>query len=355
MGVSVSTNVQTLKNDMITKSIQACGPTNATNIIDWQRVKIIVPPDCPGGSNINLTQASMVDAKCYLDALQSTAATTAQTLSADAQAGIGFAVGTNIANTAINIENVTDQKCAGQSSTNVLNFNDVTLEACDVTLVQNASSKAACQIKATTDIVNNVAIATNASSTGASLFGLLFGNSKITIIIVAIAIILVVGGIAAAYLKSRSGKKSGKASVSTPVGKVSTEIDTDSLIGGGDNNKPYIILIIVALLIVIVFLVNKSSNNQKEITETDIDKLNRTITEAQQIAGLSAQKPRHYPVYQQATQNYYAHSDNSNLSEQSNPEISQDRISGSEPSYYELAYDYDSEENSLENYYKPLL
>ena len=347
MGASVSTNAQTLQNTMITTAVQSCPPVSGSNVINWTGVDFTAPPDCPGGGNFVFSQAAVVDANCALSSLQSTAANTVANLSASAQAGLGFAVSTNVADNVTNIQNYTNQQCAGTSTTNLVNFSDVKINACNLTVTQNATENVNCQLNATQGIINTIATNTAAQAQGASLFGLLFGGGRIGIFILVIAIIVILGGIAAAYFKTKGNKKSVEAGLNTELADDIQEGGyTDSFGNTIQKNKPYIILIVIALLLVIVFMVNRSPSAARQITESDVNNLNQTISEAHKIAGLSPQQP------QTITNNNY-YSDNSDNSD--NSDYSHSQSSESEPSYYPIGYDHRNMDNTLDDYYRPLL
>jgi uncharacterized membrane protein len=353
MGASVSTNVQNTQNSLITSAVQKCPPVTAANLVNFTGTNFTAPPDCPGGGNFDITQAAVVDSTCVLSSLQQAAAETAQTLNADAKAGLGIAVSTNVGETQNNIKNYTNQSCAKASSSNTVNLKDVNIKACNLTVTQNASDNTNCQINATQDLISKIAVSSGASSTG--LFGDLFSGSWGKYILIVVAVIVIIGIIIALYkvLGKKSNKKIQKTS--------STKIEETT--GGGyfdELNKPYIILIIVALLIVIVFMINHSSSKEKQITENDVDSLNQKISEANKIAGFSPkqniiEQSTMLPYQQPVMSGHWPEpmSDGHYYSDQS--DFSNGPYSESEPVYYKIGYNYGSEKNTLDDFYKPLL
>lgn len=342
MGASVSTNTSSIENDILTASVQGCPTTTAaSNNIVWNGVNITIPPDCPKGSGVNLDQASVVDATCLLSSMQETTAKAALQLSAPAQAALGFAVSTNVDNTKNSLSQYTEQVCAGASTSNYVNWQDVTLDTCDVTIVQNATSNSTCQINATQDQINTIAKDLNAQASGGSIFGSLFGTTGLgSIIIIIVALIIV--ALIAFFLLRGGGNKSG-AEAPTDLGG----IDPADLTGGFNSTdfgnvmkkyKPYIILLIIALAILVIYLITRSKPVEK-FTQTDIKKLNEKISQAKDIAGLNSQTSQ------------YTDSDRGFLTDAT---VSDQINLPSESNIYPLGYEFD-EEPTLDDYYQPLL
>ena len=321
MGASVTTNAQTLENNLITQSVQSCPPVSGSNVINWTGVNVDIPPQCPAGSRVNINQAAVVDANCVLSSLQDSAAETAQKLNADAQAGLGFAVSTNVANTKNNISQYTTQTCAGTSTSNTVDFKDVNIKACDLTVTQNATANVACQINAVQDQISKISSNLSGSTQGGSIFGNLFGLGRIGSIIIIIIVVIVILVIVILLIKFLGSSKSVNPDA----------IELAELAGGSyDSNKPYIILIVVILLIVVVFMVNQSSTDNKQITDVDLSNFNQKVNEAKEIAGIS---------------------DLSTSSSRASPGF----VPNTEPTFIPSGYEFNNNISQLDDYYKPLI
>ncbi|XWV26109.1 myristoylated membrane protein [Tupanvirus soda lake] len=378
MGASASVTQQEVKNTMITNATNSCGADNASNVINISGVNYSQPPGCPAGSGFNINQAASVDANCLIQQLVSQAANTTYNLNTSTKAGLGFSVSdtqSDINNTyTTNINN----SCAGLNDTNYVNMSDVNVEACNFVVTQNATAKSQCQINSAQNQVATVAGAVTTNTQGGSLFGDLFGNfsfGKVIVVIVVIVVLFVVIGVGYRFYSNSKKNKNTGSNIDTDDtgtdddltqdgGFLSLFIDSGSLNAKIQRNKPYIILIIVVLLVLVVFIVNRSDTPEKQITENDVNNLSQTINEAQIIAGLAPVQPSRpqtpqEPIVYQQLQSPQLQSPQLQSPQIYSPHISDTRYSESpvqsENNFYQIGYNYAGEENSLDDFYKPLL
>jgi flagellar basal body-associated protein FliL len=301
MGASVSTNQQTITNNMITNATNSCPTISTVNAVNISGLNYSQPPNCPAGSGFNINQAAVVDATCLLTSLQNTAAQVAQSLSADAQAGLGISVSTNVSDIETSIAQNTTNTCTNTSTRNVANIADTTIRSCNFTLTQNATENVSCQINATQGIIDKIATQSAATAKGGSIFGDLFGGGigGIITVIVIIIVLAVVAGVAFYFLRGKKGSGTTTASTSQMTA-------ADALLLGGfrnffnDINNPvsfndklkknssFVVLIILILIVLIVFLMSSCKKSNKQLTDNDIGNLNQTITEAHQIADFNS-------------------------------------------------------------------
>ncbi|XWV24861.1 hypothetical protein QJ856_gp0922 [Tupanvirus deep ocean] len=376
MGASASVTQQEVQNTMITNATNSCGAANASNVINISGVDYSQPPGCPANSGFNINQAASVDANCLIQQMINQAADTTYNLNTSTKAGLGFSVSdtqSDINNTyTTNINN----SCDGLNDTNYLNMNDVKIQACNFVVTQNATAKSQCQINSAQNQIAHVAGAVTTNTQGGSLFGDLFGNFSFGKVIVVLVVLVVVFGIGY-WLFSRSRKNKNKTGSNVDMDDMGSDedlsqdggflnlfIDSGSINAKIQRNKPYIILIIVVLLVLVVFIVNRSGTPEKQITENDVNNLSQTINEAQKIAGLAPsqpsrpQTPQEIVVYQQLP-SQRLQSPQLQSPQIYSPHLSDTRYSESpiqsENNFYQIGYNYAGEENTLDDFYKPLL
>lgn len=367
MGASTSSNAQLSTTNIITKAVQSCPKIASTNVINWSGATITTPPGCPPGSGVDINQAAVVDAKCVLGNLTNATATAAQNLSAPAQAGLGFSISSNVSETRNNIDNYTNQSCTNQDNSNIVNWNDVNIKSCNLTVTQNATANTSCRINTIQNTLGQVENNLAAHSSGGSVFGDLFNGSIIMKIIGIVIVLILIGDIIFYFIKKSKKNKESSTTIENTE-EINDTNDTDDDQTGGFNsqkNKPYIILIIVIFLILIVFMINKSNTNEKQLTENDMNILNQKINEAQRIANLTPQQRSiisptlHNEKFQQKLIIYpESHEIPQHTNYIYSPPQSDDISDGfdkSENKYYRIGYNYMDEENTLDNFYKPLL
>ena len=362
MGASASTNVSKIRNDITSQAYQSCPGSNVSNTAVLNGVKYTMPQWCPAGSpGFDIDQTASIDATCFLGSLQSSIAESTAKLSAQAQAGLGLSASTDKSTVENQLKSQIDQKCAGYSTSNAAQLNDVTVDACQFRLVQNASQNLACQINASQQTADSVATSLASEAKGGSLFGDLFGGfggigKWIIIIVVILAVLGLIGGIIAAVVKSKGKKgdattaKGTKTTTKTNAGtKATTTTGTTTTTklkqDGGENegffetfknNKSLMVLVILLLIIIVVILFNTYAHNKPPINEQDLETLQQTITDAKNIAKVQYSAP---------TTPDYTYSP------------VQDEIIGNEI-YYNMQYDdsaFNIDNTPLDDYYKPLL
>lgn len=327
MGASASTNVNTIRNNLQTSAIQGCPATTASNTINLSGLNYTEPAWCPANSpGINIQQVSEIDAQCFLGNLQSSVAQSVAQMDATAQAGLGLSASTNKSDIQNQISQKTTQTCAGQSTSNAVIGPGAVVSACQLQIFQNANDNNICQINATQNLADQVAVKQAAMAKGGSFFGDIFGSgilSTIFIIIIVLIVLGIIGGIITAVVKNRGS--------TTNTSTTSTAIKT----GGADgfnlqNNKSLLVIIILIVLLIVAIIFN-SSPTKTPINEQDIENLKQTINEAQRIAGIDASTP--------VTPEY-------------TDEIIGDAV------YYIPQYDdnfADIDDGNLDDFYKPLL
>ena len=309
MGASVSTNKSSIENNMLQSAYNSCGTVGSYNVTDLSGIQFLPPPECGSNSSFTIGQTATVDAKCLLTSLQKSAANVATKLSAQAQAGLGFAVSTNISDTVNNISQYSKNKCSNVSASNQASIKDTIIKACTFRVVQNANANQSCQINATQDAISNIATNEAANAKGASIWSLLFGSGgygKIILIMILVIAIAVAALILVKHFTGKKGKKStsGKHKTGKHKHKSSsikiTDLDSDLGQTGGlmslfnsmndpqafmnnlKKNNSYTILVIVIIVILVIFLYNLFKNKDNKLTENDIQNIYQTINQEPQ-------------------------------------------------------------------------
>lgn len=301
MGASSSTNIQKAKNEIITSSSQSCPKVAASNVINWSGVKLSAPPNCPGGGNVNINQAAVVDATCVLSSLQKAAADAVSKLDATAKAKLGFSSSANVSDIQNTIKNQSAQSCVNQSTTNAVNWNDVHIDSCNLTVTQNATANTSCQIEQTQDIIAKIVGANSAYATGGSLLGDIFGDlgDLIKYVVAVVIIIVVLAGCIFAAVKL-SGKHTQlptntihvNSTIKNPISSdaLSTVKSTTTLTGGALNllSRPLIVTLLFALVVIIILLIIQSSTTSKQWTPTEVAQMTCKLRDARMIAGIDS-------------------------------------------------------------------
>ena len=183
MGASSSTNVAKAETSMINSAYNSCGNVVASNEADFKHINFDPSPGCKT-SEFVIKQGAAIDSKCLIDSLQQQAAQSASKLGAKSQAGLGFAVSTNVSDTKQKFASYLTNKCQNLSSSNKAKLEDIKVKACNMILVQDASANSACQINAAQEAISKIAQEETADAQGATLAGLLFGGGAFLIIII---------------------------------------------------------------------------------------------------------------------------------------------------------------------------
>lgn len=291
MGPSISTNASIVRNNMLNSAYQGCATGKAVNEAYIKNFKLKTPSWCkdiPGFTGVTFDQSSSVDANCMVGALQNSVAEVAQKLSAKAQAGLGFAVATNIQATRQNIENYVNQSCTDQISDNKVDWENVDLETCNFRVVQGATVHSNCQLNTTQQLAAKVAVEMAAESRG---FNILTG------IIGIIVLLVVLGGIGSAIYYF-THKKPEEEQTKTET-KEKQEGGLFKLFGYPSGNKSFLevlkhnkchVTLGIIIFILLVGLILIPLLRRKPITENDLDKLNKSINDARSIAELDKRK-----------------------------------------------------------------
>lgn len=297
MGVGVSTNVSEATSSVLTTSVNKCKKGAASNELYLSGVTHDPSPGCKT-SSFNISQSAVVDADCFINALQNNLVENVSKLTADAQAGIGVAVANNTSVNKQELNTKLENICAGASSTNMVSAKDITSHACDMTFVQNASAKTKCKIDALQDAVVKSETALASTATGASLGSLLFGGG-IGGAVGGIVIVLLLVAAAYAYYRYKTGGVSAVSDIirpryrrPAPVIDEQTDASPDAQDEqvGGDfnlfNKKNYPVVIIITLLILVGIFMAYSRTPNAQLTASDLDNFQSKLFEAKKIANL---------------------------------------------------------------------
>lgn len=319
VGIGVSTSAQTLVNDWVSSSYQACDPVSASNTIKLTGVTITQAPGCPPEDmTTDIDQATSVDATCLLGSLQTTAAQQATNISSSIDPGfLDFDVTSDFNTTYNNLQQYTTQACKDVSSTNMVDWDQVKLETCGFKITQNATANTSCQIQQVQDQMAKIATNITQEESGFSLGGI------IAIVAGVIGILIVIGIVLVAIFVF--GKKNKNGDSTTDNAKPTTDNakptatpdassdgnagDTPELTGGqskSNNNKiPLYSIIIIGLLLLIAIFVSFSTTKNKCFTESDIYNFNKKIQEAREIAHINSPYQNDISSQQENYNNYY--------------------------------------------------
>lgn len=270
-GVSVSSDHQTLKNTTIDKAINSCPPISTMNIANLNNVDISAPPNCPT-SSFDINQVQTVNATCIITSLQKQAADLATELNKSQQTAAGSLIGINISNDSSDVENTISNlvanQCAKISTTNSATINDSVIKACNIRIVQGATDNTMCQINNTQDVISKLSSKTSIQLGTGSIVGMIIVGIVIVIIIIVVIWVFI------KWRKQKSGQMGG----------------SESFLDYLRNNKSCMAIVGIIILFLIVAIVNFSRVNDKKLTMDDIQKLNKTINEAQQIANVRTEQ-----------------------------------------------------------------
>ncbi|AVL94891.1 putative myristoylated membrane protein [Moumouvirus australiensis] len=317
MGVSASTNKQTIENNILNKAYNSCPSMGTTNIVNLSGIKFEPPPDCNPPSSMTIGQTATIDSNCLLTSLQSSAAEIAAELSAEAKAGLGISGSTNVNDIKQSISNITKNTCANVSTTNNATIRDTVIKSCQFRVVQNATENVSCQINTTQDLVSKIASSSASTAKGGSIWGDIFGSGPGGLIagIVVIIIIIIVIAIIIYFVTKNKNKVNTSNLLSTQT------LEEAALLGGFNNilkggwnnimdniNNPgnlfskirnsntYKLLIISILVLIIVILyktlhthyieeenTSANHNNQLNINQPNHSNTNHNINQNNQL------------------------------------------------------------------------
>jgi len=353
MGASISVNRQTVQNELITQAVNSCPPVAGANVVNWSGVTLRQPPGCPPDSSFDISQASVVDATCLLNSMQNVAASTIGNLDANAQAGLGLAATRNESDIRNQISNITNNTCAGVSTTNYVNWQDVDIESCRLAVTQNATQNVRCQIDATQDLINKVATTMTSQAEGGSIFGNIFGSGPGGIIVLVVIAVLIIAALIGAYFFFTKSNKSTLITATTGVpvpSSISDELSSlsSTQIGGGDSSTLWFIIVIILIVILVIFITNCCRRQNNALTEADINRLTQKMEEAQRIAGLNQSRNTVSPFNQMLSEGF----------SQSPVYISDDKAQIESDPFSDNAYYHANPpeyESTLDDYFQPLL
>jgi flagellar basal body-associated protein FliL len=355
MGFAFSKNINKQEQDIVSGDIQYCGTTSVNNTLNLNGAVLTTPPNCPGGGTIDISQASAVDSTCMLSALQNSTAEQVNELLAPSIAGLGFSssINRNIADIAV--KSYTQQKCADVSASDTINANGAIFDTCDLVITQNSNANTTCQINASQDLLSTVLTKEYASSEGASLLGgiLLLLGALVFIIVVAIIALIVYK-----KMKNKGGESYGEVVESSGgmFGGLSNIFnDPNSFNNNLKKNKCLMVLIIIILLLIVVLIVALSKSNNKQITDQDFNTLGQKISDAQRIAGLTSEKFRNQAQYIPSNIRSNITSDNQSNYSMSDGYNSVNSPISSQRHLNSPNYNSFEEDNTLDDFYKPLL
>jgi len=266
MGVTASTSVSKTDNQIITKSVATCKKASVSNELYLQGITQDPAPSCKNPTFM-VSQSATVDADCFINALQTNMADAISKLKTGAQGGFGITAATNVNEASQKISASLETTCGGVSATQVINAKDITSRACDMVFIQNANAKSKCKIDALQDNAIKTDNALTTDATGASIGSLLFGSGS-SIIVYAIAFVIIIGGLGTiAYYVSKSKK------------------DQDGGCSGMKASHKQAIGL-VALVALLLYVVAKyfGWNGYESMGSGDLLKFNRTYNEAQAVA-----------------------------------------------------------------------
>ncbi len=277
MGASVSTNQQTIENSIIAEAYNKCPAVGTTQITNLTGIQFDPPANCNPPSSFTVGQTSTIDGNCLLTNLQSSVASTASQLSAQAQAGLGLSGGTNIAAVQQSIAEKTVNDCGQFSTTQQANISDTVIKSCQFQVVQNASQNVSCQINSTQNLASNVAASAAAQAQGGSIFGDLFGTGKAGIIAaIVVGIILLVIVIGLIIFAVKSGGKSGSGGIPPEVLLAGGKIN--SIFGGSGTDygskNGLCTLIIFLIIIALIYYIWYYNQNKNTVVATEKNKNN---------------------------------------------------------------------------------
>lgn len=302
MGSSSSKTASEIQTEITQEAVLSCGTPMSYQQINISDSKIYPPEGCET-SDMTLNQSIEIDVDCAINSLQYSTAENALTLSAEAQAGLGFSTAETVADTQLELANYVNAQCADASATQTINMDNVDFGLCQILISQDTTMKQQCEIDVTQDQLSLVTESMASNSSGISWGWIL------TILGIIVAIII---GIVLLYfgIKLFSGSKGSTSKIviepttATPVvpaantattaatvntvaanaanaanavtaanaANTASVVSAVSALIGGDCSSgeamPFIFLIIGAVLIVIAYMLSTSDLFSKKNSES---------------------------------------------------------------------------------------
>lgn len=328
MGTSLSTNIQNIQNEIITTATNECTtPGNSVNALYIHDVYFKTPPDCKD-SDKTITQAAVVNSDCIINSLQYNAALAATKLSAPAQTGLGLSISTDYNVLETDISNTVTNKCSSApegsatGSGNVIYADNVVIDSCNFSLVQNATYQQTCEINETQDMIADIASDLAAETSG--FFDGTFGKVILWIIIgiFVLVVLLVFGFVILKMMKSKDTQSSdqnqeddGDNDDSEQTGGVSrsnSQKNSQTIKNG--SNGSCIILFTILLVILLILIAGISRQPSDVETTSNLLNFSNNLDQAQKIAGLYNKddatdiiipKPQLNDIIKEKLDNYY--------------------------------------------------
>lgn len=292
MGAAISTNVSRTENEIISKAVNQCKRGTASNELYLKGITHDPAPTCKNPT-FSVQQSAVVDADCFINALQNNMADTIKKMQATTQAGFGIAGSTNIDEGKQKINAALTNSCGGVSATQVIDAKDITSRACDMTFIQNATAQSKCKIDALQDAALKTESNMDAGATGASLASILFGSgSSVIVWIIGLVVVLgIIGGIGY-YMQSDSdsgssfskfkSKIKSKKNKKKPNKKTDDEDNTQE--GGRgkwyeNTNYPLSILMVCMFLLSVFISQSKLTDSSKQLTPSDMLNFGNKVNE----------------------------------------------------------------------------
>jgi len=196
MGSQQSHSGQTMTTDITTSAFNTCPGSAISNEITLKNVDFRpdLNPMC-NGSNTSfvIDQKASIESECLISHLQDVTSDVIAKMDAEAQAGLGFSYSDNKNDISTQIDSKIENDCGSQSSEQKASLEDVVITSCQLKIIQDATLKSSCTINTLQTIANKASVESNSTSSGSSIWGLLFGNgTSWLLLIVAIIVILII-------------------------------------------------------------------------------------------------------------------------------------------------------------------
>jgi hypothetical protein len=193
MGASASTTKSTIESEIINNSYASCPAVAASSVATLKNVNHEPLESCED-SEFVVKQDAAVNANCVIANMQDSMADLMTTAGAEAQAGLGLSVSTDISEIKSSIQQSIIQECKDISSDNYLEVEGVNTKACNFYFIQETDAQVACELNASQTLATEVAEVSAAGAAGFDPTAAIFGI--VIICIVAGVIYLVYKGFA---------------------------------------------------------------------------------------------------------------------------------------------------------------
>lgn len=314
MGASSSKTSVELQNEITSTALNTCESAGAVNSVIFKNVDINPPESCPS-SEVYIEQSATVSAECAISSLQTATVDAAMELETTAEAGLGFAVTSSHSDTLNALNLYVENQCEAEDAVDYVNWEDVTFNACNLYIVQNATANSQCQIEQTQGQLALVTTEAVSESEGMGWGGILLIIGAVIAAIIGIIILIVVGktlmnkGNSGSKVTIQTAPAPAAAPVAAPVAAAAptgapppvparpakttttttaTTAATPAQVGGAcdSDSTPYVFLIIGGILIVIAYMFSGAASNQRQVTSADLDHFNQNLMQTRQIARL---------------------------------------------------------------------